>query len=219
MSLDLGLALGLFPTKKKMSIAIQDAIARKVGTEVATYSDLPPAVDHDGEYAWVLSAQGTKWLPGTLGGTYYPKGLYYSAAGAWQFTDSPIQATLTETNLGVDADTFVSPYTLANTNLIKKVQSFSSLSGFPTTGADNVVYIDKSSSLSYFWDGAAYQALGASSSTEQSVITDVSSTYWYVGYDTKIKRIDTSVVPYVVAVCEGTTISTDWPNRASLVYV
>lgn len=218
MSLDLGLALGLFPTKKKMTIAIQEAIARKVGTEVATYSDLPDATEHDGEYAWVLSSQGTKWLPGTVGGTYYPKGLYYAAAGAWQFTDTPIQANQTEVNAGVDSDTFVSPYTLANTPLIRKVQVFNNDTDFPTVGTDNVIYIEKATDKSYYWDTSAYVQIGGASSAETIQLVDTSGFYWYVGYGSRIDRIDPSTSPSTKLTATITNLSTGWPNRASLTY-
>lgn len=37
----------------------------------------------DGEFAYVIDSQGTKWLPGTLGGTYYPNGFYIRTGGSW----------------------------------------------------------------------------------------------------------------------------------------
>jgi len=36
-----------------------------------------------GELAYVNSSQGTAWLPGTLGGTYYPEGWYVWNGTAW----------------------------------------------------------------------------------------------------------------------------------------
>jgi len=36
-----------------------------------------------GTLAYCFSSQGTKWLPGTLGGNYYPQGIYVSDGSAW----------------------------------------------------------------------------------------------------------------------------------------
>ena len=36
-----------------------------------------------GELAYVKNSQGTKWLPGTLGGTYYPAGFYLWDGADW----------------------------------------------------------------------------------------------------------------------------------------
>ena len=37
----------------------------------------------DGDLAYVSNSQGTSWLPGTVGGTYYPQGIYVYASGSW----------------------------------------------------------------------------------------------------------------------------------------
>tara|TARA_R110000737_G_scaffold43459_2_gene63930 strand:+ start:3649 stop:5331 length:1683 start_codon:yes stop_codon:yes gene_type:complete len=37
----------------------------------------------DGDLAYVTNAQGTQWLPGTIGGNYYPNGIYIYATGTW----------------------------------------------------------------------------------------------------------------------------------------
>lgn len=38
----------------------------------------------DGDLAYVVNSQGTQWLPGSLGGNYYPNGIYVYVTGAWQ---------------------------------------------------------------------------------------------------------------------------------------
>lgn len=44
---------------------------------VLNYDALSSLTDQiDGEIARVIEPQGTKWLPGSLGGTYWPSGLY-----------------------------------------------------------------------------------------------------------------------------------------------
>jgi hypothetical protein len=58
--------------------------------------------------------QGTQWLPGRLGGTYYPAGAYYSNLVKWVYSESASQATQVEVNTGTITDKFVTPETLNN---------------------------------------------------------------------------------------------------------
>lgn len=84
--------------------------------KVTTYDDLPPAADHTDEFFVVENSQGTSWLPGSLGGTFYAKGFYYSNGVSWVYAgDIPYQATLADVNAGTVTDQFVTPYTLSNT--------------------------------------------------------------------------------------------------------
>lgn len=81
---------------------------------VANYSALPSASINLGKFYWASSSQGTKWLPGSIGGTYYPNGLYYSNGTNWEYFESPYQATQSEVNTGTNTDKFVTPSTFAN---------------------------------------------------------------------------------------------------------
>ncbi len=83
-------------------------------TVVANYSALPAPGTVTGEFYWVETSQGTAWLPGSLGGTYYPKGLYYSNGVSWIVTDAPYQASQIEVDAGTNNDKFVTPLTLEN---------------------------------------------------------------------------------------------------------
>lgn len=118
MSLGFGKALAFFMTKSQVNALITEALAtRGITIEAANYTALTtdyPAADHNGAFAWVDASQGTAWLPGTLGGTYYPLGLYHSNGTDWTFTPSPAQATQSEVNAGLNNDKFVTPLTLAN---------------------------------------------------------------------------------------------------------
>jgi len=89
-------------------------------TVVDTYNDLPLASSVPGSFYWVESAIGTKWLPGSFGGTYYARGMYYSNGTYWTFHDVPYQATLSQVNNGINNSEFVTPYTLANSNFADK---------------------------------------------------------------------------------------------------
>ncbi len=53
-----------------------------VAQTVANYSLLVDGTT-DGDLAYVQTSEGTSWLPGTLGGSYYPAGIYLWAGGAW----------------------------------------------------------------------------------------------------------------------------------------
>jgi len=81
---------------------------------VANYSALPAANTVTGSFYWCESSQGTKWLPGPLGGTYYPSGLYYSNGVSWEYMETPYQATQLEVDAGTITDKFVSPATFNN---------------------------------------------------------------------------------------------------------
>ena len=87
-------------------------------TVVANYSALPDPTTVSGKFYWVSNAQGTSWLPGSLGGTYYNSGLYYSNGTTWEFINVPFQATQDEVNTGTNTDKFVTPATLKNTTSI-----------------------------------------------------------------------------------------------------
>lgn len=82
-------------------------------TVVANYSALPAVGTVTGQFYWCSASQGTKWLPGALGGTYYSAGMYYSNGVTWEFLDVPYNATQAEVNTGTNTDKFVTPATLA----------------------------------------------------------------------------------------------------------
>lgn len=120
---------------------------------VANYSSLPSATSHSTEFYWASNSQGTKWLPASLGGTYYPNGMYYSNGTDWEYLITPYNATLSEVDTGTNTDKFVTPYTFENASKWNDYtllnQSFifvNSKLDFPTpvsgviTLADNVTY-------------------------------------------------------------------------------
>jgi hypothetical protein len=81
---------------------------------VENYSALPDPTTVSGKFYWVSNAQGTSWLPGGLGGTYYNSGTYYSNGTTWEFINVPYQATQDEVNAKTNNDKFVTPLTLDN---------------------------------------------------------------------------------------------------------
>jgi hypothetical protein len=85
-------------------------------TVVANYSALPDPTTVSGSFYWAEASQGTAWLPGAFGGTYYNSGMYYSNGVSWTFMNVPYNATLAEVNTGTNNDKFVTPSTLSNSN-------------------------------------------------------------------------------------------------------
>jgi len=83
-------------------------------TVVANYSALPSPSTAMGQFYWCSASQGTKWLPYSLGGTYYPLGLYYSNGVTWEFLEVPYQSTQAQVDAGTNTDTFVTPNTFSN---------------------------------------------------------------------------------------------------------
>jgi len=83
-------------------------------TIVANYSALPAANTVSGKFYWCSASQGTSWLPGSLGGTYYSAGLYYSNGTTWEFIDVPYQATQATVDTGTNTNQFVTPSTFTN---------------------------------------------------------------------------------------------------------
>ena len=85
-------------------------------TVVLNYAALPDPTTVNGHFYYVEESQGTSWLPGSLGGTYYPLGLYYSNGVSWIVTEVPYQATQAEVDYGLDTNKFVTPETLKNSS-------------------------------------------------------------------------------------------------------
>jgi hypothetical protein len=81
----------------------------------ANYAALPAAATYTDKSVIVENSQGTEWLPWNWGGTYHPKGYYYSDGISWHYAgDFASQATQAEVNTGAIDNKFVTPLTLAN---------------------------------------------------------------------------------------------------------
>jgi hypothetical protein len=81
---------------------------------VSNFAGLPDPTLVSNDFYWCEASQGTKWLPFSVGGTYYPLGMYYSNGVTWEYSESPYQATLSEVNTGTNTDKFVSASTFEN---------------------------------------------------------------------------------------------------------
>lgn len=96
-----------------------DLVAYTAISTVENYSALPDPEDVPNELYIVENSEGTSWLPGSLGGTYYPEGAYYSNGVKWVYQKSAYQATQMEVDAGLNTDKFVTPNTLAESTYIK----------------------------------------------------------------------------------------------------
>jgi hypothetical protein len=96
---------------------------------VTNYSALPDPTTVSGQFYWVSNSEGTQWLPGSWGGTYYNKGLYYSNGVSWEYIETPYQATQAEVNTGTNDDKFVTPSTLRNSTQFQYLDATSSIQG------------------------------------------------------------------------------------------
>jgi len=122
-------------------------------TVVANYSALPTASTVTGEFYWCSASQGTAWLPGSLGGTYYSAGLYYSNGSSWEFMSVPYQATQAEVNTGTNSDKFVTPNTLFNSS---KWNSVGGLKSGIATAAVTDVYTTTITGVTSYTTNDAY---------------------------------------------------------------
>lgn len=131
-------------------------------TVVANYSALPDPTTVSGKFYWVSNSQGTKWLPGALGGTYYDSGVYYSNGTTWEYTDIPYNATQAEVNTGTNNDKFVTPNTLTNATVItNKGVLANPLSQFASTTSAQLrgVLSDENGTGAALFDGAINASL------------------------------------------------------------
>jgi len=103
------------PTQRALNVNILNLADIPLNiTVMSNYSALPNPTTATGKYYWVSNSQGTKWLPGSLGGTYYNSGLYFSNGATWEFMEVPYQATQQEVNGGLIYDKFLTPLTFEN---------------------------------------------------------------------------------------------------------
>jgi hypothetical protein len=119
-------------------------------TVVANYSALPAANTVPNKFYWCENSQGTKWLPFSLGGTYYNSGLYYSNGVSWTYMETPYQATQLQVDTGTNNDTFVTPLTLENAQKWSVVGSGLYQGGVVSINGSDNTKIDISAGQAYW---------------------------------------------------------------------
>ena len=123
---------------------------------VANYSALPAPNTVTGKFYWCSASQGTSWIPGSSGGTYYSAGLYYSNGTTWEYLNVPYQATQAEVNAGINTDKFLTPSTFQNSEQLNNKEPAITA----TTNVD-------------FWSGAK-TFINFASTVRSSVLTGLS---------------------------------------------
>jgi len=98
----------------KEAIAYFNSMGIYALVTVANYSAFPAPNTVAGYMYICISSQGTSWLPGSLGGTYYPEGFYYSTGSAWIYSKTAYQALQATVDAGLVDNQFVSPLTFNN---------------------------------------------------------------------------------------------------------
>jgi len=113
----------------KEAIAYFNSMGIYALVPVANYSALPSPATVPGYMYVVLNSQGTSWLWGSLGGTYYPEGFYYSTGSAWVYSKMAYQALQATVDAGLVDNQFVSPLTFNNAS---KWNNYATLTGIET---------------------------------------------------------------------------------------
>ena len=139
-------------------------------TTVANYSALPSAASVSGKFYWCEASQGTKWLPFSVGGTYYPLGMYYSNGVTWEFSETPYQATQSEVNTGTNTDKFVSPSTFTNASKWNSFVPYTGATSDVNLGSNSISARNFISSITSF-SGSATPIILTSSSSFYTLIT------------------------------------------------
>ena len=90
---------------------------------VDNYSSLPNPTTTLHQIWVCQNSEGIQWLPGSLGGTYYPEGVYISDGTKWIHHKDNYQATQSEVNSGIVSTKWISPFTFENANKWNTKQS------------------------------------------------------------------------------------------------
>lgn len=81
-------------------------------THVANFSALPDPTTVSLYDVYVVdNSQGNRFWYGSIGGTYYPAGAYYSDLTKWVYSESASKATQAEVNTGTDTEKYLTPET------------------------------------------------------------------------------------------------------------
>ena len=172
-------------------------------TVVANYSALPAANTVSGQFYWCSVSQGTAWLPGSLGGTYYSAGLYYSNGSTWEFMAVPYQATQSEVDAGTNNDKFVTPNTLFNSS---KWNSVGGLKSGIATAAVTDVYTTTITGVTSYTTNDAYVIKFNTENSDGATlnINGLGAKNLYKNNDVKITGGDIRVGQEFIIIYDGT---------------
>lgn len=167
---------------------------------VNTYNDLLLEPDPQAnQFAYVKNPQGTAWLPGSMGGTYYPSGTWFYTGTEWVSDKSQIAAQL-QININdivdIENDLLALTTTVGNhvTDLNNPHQT-------PTSGGGDTI---------------------------TDLITEDTVDYYYRGFNRnsawEIQRFNAEDVNIKLTATQSnngiyTTLANAWTNRSQLNYI
>ena len=220
-----------------------NSAATGTATIVDFFADLDPFADPD-SIAFVLYDTGTAWLPGSLGGTYYPMGWYAFLNNVWvsdskfidnQLAQFEILIAANATSISGHIADLANPHQVDKTDVgLSNVDNTADINK-PISGATQIALNSKAASnhnhlkadITDFNDAdyASWeQGLLANSALQGRIVTsyrsDVDGSTVYSGYllDSviTIKKCLDGVETFGQNL---TNLETDWANRLSLTYI
>lgn len=94
--------------------------AKMIKYTVENYTELLTITDQEvNDFAFVKNSQGTSWLPGTIGGDYYGKGLYIWTGTVWAEANIEINTALDSLFEEHKEEFITADYTLPDSNTFK----------------------------------------------------------------------------------------------------
>ena len=181
-----------------------------------------------GDLAYVNSPEGTSWLPGTIGGSYYPRGWYFWTGVLWRSDRNSIanqlqtninsigsKADLNHNHLKADITDFndgdyasASQGTLAGTAL-QEGDSISLL-------VNDEVYLQPSDNVSALTNDAGYIVGKTITSYRSSVNSNVHYSGYLLNGNITIKKCIEGIETFATNL---TDLEIDWTNRLTLIYI
>lgn len=182
-----------------------------IGQRAVTYSDLNPGA-LVGEIAYVNQSQGTQWLPGTVGGTYYPSGWYLWTGEEWvSDRDGIVEQIQFNIDGIVDKADAIHTHTKANITDFNDADYASQADGVLAQNS-----IQPNDNISELVNDVGY----LEGRLVALYVTAYADPYIYSGYELdnvpQITRYDGTNVQIAQNV---SNLTTDWTNRVSLTYV
>jgi hypothetical protein len=176
---------------------VDDLEKSKIKYTVENYTELLTVTGQRvNTFAFVLNSQGTPWLPGSLGGSYYGKGLYIWTGDMWVSSNINLNAALSD--ISADKVDKVVGYSLTKNDLTDVLKTaYDSAVTWISTNGTNLI---PNPVTSYRSD---------------IIVPDIYSGY-LLDSNPVIKKWNNGVETFAQSV---TNLGSDWANRLTLTYI